>query len=128
MRIAPKKLRGGEVSIPLSQKAVAGVDLHRQLRDPSFQPDEIVENRHTRDNLETFAGRRFVSMSPEHVRRFEALAIRHGPETTHGELANVIDPTCPARGAAVIQGLTVRRRVEIDLRALLTSRTPVRIH
>ena len=279
MRIAPKKLRDGEVRIPLSQKVVSGVELHRQLRDPSFRPDrtrlmprhaempvaderltsmgemimeaeggslrtftgdrnhengiwpgwkrqrlqhwegtaqrfallaaecdftvdwaqsepcllrfpigdewfdwyadlwvsrtdgpdelweikrderqlekpgyrlklagadeicrrigmrfrlvmvdEIVENRHHRDNLETFAARRFVSMSPAHVRRFEAFAVGNGPETTYGELANVIDPACPARGAAVIQGLVVRRRVEIDLRALLTNRTPLRIH
>lgn len=279
MRIAPKKLKDGEVRIPLSQKVVAGAELHRQLRDPSFRPDrtrlvardeelpladerltsmgemimeaeggslrtftgdrnhengiwpswkrkrlqhwegtaqrfallaaecdftvewaqsepcllrfpigdewfdwysdlwvsrtdgpdelweikrderqlerpdyrlklagadeicrrigmrfrlvmadEIVENRHHRDNLETFAGRRFVSMSPEHLRRFEAFAIGNGPDTTYGELAKVIDPDCPARGTAVIQGLTVRRRVEIDLRAFLTTRTPVKVH
>ncbi|QXQ06231.1 hypothetical protein KX816_18980 [Sphingosinicellaceae bacterium] len=89
--------------------------------------DEILENRYHRDNLETFAGRRFVSITPEHFRRFEAYAIQNGSESTYGELANVIDPSCPARGAAVIQGLTVRRRVEIDLRQLLTNRTPVRI-
>ena len=90
--------------------------------------EEIVENRHHRDNLETFAGRRFVTITPEHLRRFEAFAVNRGTETTYGELANVIDPRCPARGAAVVQGLTVRRRVEIDLRELLTNRTPLRIH
>lgn len=90
--------------------------------------DEIIENRFHRNNLETFAARRFVSISPEHTRRFESFAIQNGPDTTYGQLANVIDPGCPARGAAVIQGLTVRRRVEIDLRQLLTNRTPLRIH
>lgn len=90
--------------------------------------EEIVENRHHRDNIETFAGRRFVTITPEHLRRFEAFAMNRGSETTYGELANFIDPCCPARGAAVIQGLTVRRRVEIDLRELLTNRTPLRIH
>jgi len=279
MRIAPKKLREGEVRIPLSQKVVAGTDLHRQLRDPAFNPDrtrlilrgeempladerltsmgemiveanggslrtfsgnlahengwwpsfkrqrlqhwegttqryallaaecdftvawaqtepcllrflignqwydwyadllvnringpdelweikkderqledpeyrlklagadeicrrigmrfrlvmadEIVLNRHHRDNLETFAGRRFVTITPEHLRRFEGFAVNRGTETTYGELANIIDPLCPARGAAVIQGLTIRRRVEIDLRELLTNRTLLRIH
>ena len=90
--------------------------------------DEIIENRHHRDNLELFAGRRFVSMAPEHLRRFEAFAVNNGTETTYGELATVIDPRCPARGAAVIQGLVVRRRIEIDLRHLLTNRTSLRIH
>ncbi|HEY0312264.1 MAG TPA: hypothetical protein VGC56_07180 [Allosphingosinicella sp.] len=90
--------------------------------------EEIVENRHHRDNLETFAGRRFVTMTPEQIRRFEGFAVNRGTETTYGELANVIDPRCPARGAAVVQGLTVRRRVEIDLRKLLTNCTPLRIH
>jgi hypothetical protein len=90
--------------------------------------DEIVVNRHHRDNLETFAGRRFVTIAPEHLRRFEAFAVNRGTETTYGELANAIDPRCPARGAAVIQGLVVRRRVEIDLRDLITNRTPLRIH
>ena len=111
-------------------KLAAAAEICRRIgmRFRLVMADEIVENRHHRDNLETFAGRRFVSMSPEHIRRFEAFAIGNGPETTYGQLANVIDPTCPARGAAVVQGLVVRRRVEIDLRELLTNRTFVRIH
>lgn len=90
--------------------------------------DEIFADHRHRNNVELFASRRFVTIGPDHLRRFEAFAARHGPETTYGELANVIDPACPARGAAVIQGLTVRRRVEVNLRELLTNRTPVRIH
>lgn len=90
--------------------------------------DEIVEDRFHRDNLELFASRRFVSIPPEHMRRFEGFAVRNGAETNYGELARAIDPLQPTRGAAVLQGLTVQRRVEIDLRGMLTSRTPVRIH
>lgn len=90
--------------------------------------DEIAINRHHRDNVELFASRRFVSIGPEHMRRFEDFALRNGTETTYGELANIIEPNCPARGAAIIQGLTVRRRVEIDLREFLTNRTPLKMH
>jgi hypothetical protein len=62
------------------------------------------------------------------MRRFEAFATDDGPMTTYGQLASVIDPDCPAQGAAVVQALTIRRRVEIDLRSFLTSSTPVRIY
>lgn len=90
--------------------------------------NEIALNRHHRDNVELFASRRFVSIGPDHMRRFESFALSNGPDTTYGELANIVDPRCPARGAAIVQGLTIRRRVEIDLRKFLTNRTPVRIH
>ncbi len=90
--------------------------------------DEIAINRHHRDNVELFASRRFVTIGPEHMRRFEDFALRNGTETTYGELANIIEPTCPARGAAIIQGLTIRRRVDIELHDFLTNRTPLRIH
>jgi hypothetical protein len=122
---------------------------HRQLEDPRYtlkmagvdevarrigkrfrvvMADEIVLNRWHRDNLELFASRRFVTIPPEHLRRFESFAVSRGTETTYGELANAIDPICPARGAAIVQGLTVRRRIEIDLRHRLTNSTPLRIH
>ena len=51
-----------------------------------------------------------------------------GSETTYGELARTIDPGRPTKGAATIQALTVRRRVEIDLSAMLSPNTPLRIH
>lgn len=89
---------------------------------------EIKLNRHHRDNVELFASRRFLHIAPQHMRRFEAFATDNGPMTTYGQLASVIDPDCPAQGAAVVQALTIRRRVEIDLRSFLTSKTPVRIH
>lgn len=90
--------------------------------------NEIILNRHHRDNLELFASRRFLRILPEHMRRFEAFAMTKGSETTYGELARTIDPGRPTKGAATIQALTVRRRVEIDLRAMLSPNTPLRIH
>lgn len=90
--------------------------------------EDIVTGRHHRSNLELFSSRRFLHIPPQHMRRFEAFALTNGPDTTYGELAQVLDPDCLARGVAVIQALTVRRRVEIDLRSFLTNRTPVRIH
>lgn len=90
--------------------------------------EDIAINRHHRNNVELFASRRFLHINPQHMRRFETFAINNGSETTYGQLAGVIDPDCLARGAAVVQALTIQRRVEIDLKSFLTSRTPVRIH
>ncbi|MGB7407292.1 MAG: hypothetical protein WA908_02205 [Pontixanthobacter sp.] len=90
--------------------------------------DEIAVNRHHRDNVELFASRRFVTIDPKYLGRFENFSIKHGQDTTYGELANIIEPLNPVRGAAIIQGLTVQRRVEIDLRARLSDATPLRIH
>lgn len=90
--------------------------------------DEIAANRHHRDNVELFASRRFVSIAPGYLNRLENFAIKHGGDTTYGELANAIEPLNPMRGAAIIQGLTVQRRVEIDLRAKLSDASPLRIH
>lgn len=98
------------------------------IRFRLIMANEIILNRHHRDNLELFASRRFLRIPPEHMRRFEAFAMTERTETTYGELARVLDPTRPIMGAAIIQALTVRRRVEIDLRAMLSSTTPLRIH
>ena len=69
-----------------------------------------------------------TTIALEHLNRFENFAIRHGRDTTYGELANAIEPLNRARGAAIIQGLTVQRRVEIDLRVKLSHATPLQIH
>ena len=90
--------------------------------------DEIVKNRHHRNNLELFASRRFVHIAPVYIHRFEAFAINRGFETTYGELSHAIDPLFPLKGAAVIQGLTAKRRVEIDLTRMLSPNTALRIH
>lgn len=98
------------------------------IRFRLIMANEIILNRHHRENLELFASRRFLRIPPEHMRRFEAFAMTERTETTYGELARVLDPTRPIMGAAIIQALTVRRRVEIDLRAMLSPTTPLHIH
>lgn len=116
---------------PRYRLKLAGVDEICRRMGKRFRlvmADEIVLDRHHRDNLELFASRRFVTVGDEHVRRFENFAITHGADTTYGTLANHIDPACPARGAAIVQGLTCRRRIEIDLRPRLVNATPLRIH
>jgi hypothetical protein len=66
--------------------------------------------------------------APRRMRRLDAVAKRYGPHATYGELAEAIEPGRTSRGKATFQGLVVRRREEVDLRAGLMSRTPVRIH
>lgn len=88
---------------------------------------EIFENRLHEDNCELFASRRFVRLSERTMDRFEGFAIRRGVETTYGELAEVLDPTCTERGEAFIQALTIRQRIDIDLTGRVYHRTPLRI-
>lgn len=116
---------------PRYRLKLAGVDEICRRMGKRFRlvmADEIVLNRHHRDNMELFASRRFVTISPDHMRRFENFAMQRGVHASYGELANHIEPACPARGAAVIQGLTCRRRIEIDLRGRLTNATQLHIH
>jgi hypothetical protein len=110
---------------------LAGVDeICRRIgmRFRIVMADEIFADRHHRDNVELVASRRFVGVEPQHLRRLDAFAIRNGRHTTYGELANVVEPSWPTRGRAIVQGLVVRRRVEIDLTKRLIGRTPVTIH
>lgn len=110
---------------------LAGVDeICRRvgMRFRIIMADEIFDSRHHRNNVELFASRRFVTIEPAHLRRLEAFAVNQGSETTYGELARVIQPDWPSRGKAIVQGLVVRRRVEIDLTRFLTDRTPVVLH
>lgn len=88
---------------------------------------EIFVNRFHRDNCELFASRRFVRLSNFVVDRFENFAIRRGAETTYGELAEALDPTCTERGEAFIQALTIRQRIETDLASRVYHRTPLTI-
>lgn len=110
---------------------LAGVDeICRRIgeRFRIVMADEIFANRRHRDNVELFASRRFVEIGPDHMRRLDAFAIGCGREATYGELAAALQPGWPSRGKAIVQGLVVRRRVEIDLTRRLTNRTPVIIH
>lgn len=87
--------------------------------------DEVFENRHHRRNVETFASRRFTKVAPRHIRVLEAEALNNGPETTYGRLASLMEPKSASAGRAVVQALTVRRRVNIDLTDHVYDHTPV---
>lgn len=89
--------------------------------------DEIFESRHHRNNVELFQSRRFAHVGPEHLRRLETFAMRHGQATTYGDLAEVLEPDNPPAGKAVIQALVVRRRVQIDLAPFLDEEAPIQI-
>ena len=110
---------------------LAGVDeICRRvgMRFRIVMADEIFTGRHHRDNVELVASRRFVDVGPQHLRRLDAFAIGRGRQTTYGELAEALEPGWESRGRAIVQGLVVRRRVEIDLTRRLIGRTPVTIH
>lgn len=90
--------------------------------------DEVFANRHHRRNVELFASRRFATVTPRHIRTLEAFAIENGPDTTYGHLAKLMEPRFVAAGKAVVQALTVRRRVQIDLTDHVLDYTPVTLH
>jgi hypothetical protein len=90
--------------------------------------DEIFVSRHHRKNAELFASRAFVCVGKHHIDRLESLAVRRGTASTYGELSEVLDPGSPLTGKAVLQALTVQRRVEIDITRPLTSDTPLTLH
>lgn len=81
-----------------------------------------------RRNVTLFASRQFVAIRPEHRRRLEEHAQAVGADATYGSLAAALEPDCPRMGEAVLQALTVRRRVEIDLTQPLLDQTPLVIH
>ncbi|MFN3725449.1 MAG: hypothetical protein ACK4SZ_04010 [Allosphingosinicella sp.] len=88
---------------------------------------EVFANRHHRDNCELFAARRFVRVSERVIDKLEGFAMKRGAETTYGELAEVLAPGCTPLGEALIQALSVRQRIEIDLTTRVYHRTPLRI-
>lgn len=90
--------------------------------------DEIFESRVHRANAELFAARAFVSVNRAHLDRLEAHAMTRGAQSTYGALAEALEPSAPNFGRALVQALTVRRRVQIDLTARLRPDTPLVIH
>ena len=86
--------------------------------------DSLVHRR----NVTLFCSRRFVTILPEHVERLEAHARQVGMDATFGNTANAIAPECLRTGEAVLQALTVARRIELDLTGPLMDSTPVTIH
>lgn len=87
--------------------------------------DEIFANRHHLENCERFAMRRFATVAPRHIDRLENFAMRNGPESTYWNVAEALAPTCIEAGEAVLQALTIRRRVRIDLTRRVHAQTPV---
>jgi len=81
-----------------------------------------------RRNVSLFCSRRFVTIRPEHVARLEAHGQKMGADATFGSLAEALEPRCARTGEAVLQALTVARRVEIDLTRHLLDATPITIH
>lgn len=89
--------------------------------------NEIYATRHHRDNCERFVMRRFLRVTKRELDNLENHALRNGPETTYGDLAAAIAPRSYEAGEAVIQALTLRRRLRIDLTQRVYARTPVHI-
>ena len=122
----------------------------RDLKDPDYQSKlSIVSNacsehgirfivvyRHQiwknivhRRNVALFFSRRFTTIRPEHIDRLDAFIEHAGSTTaTFGNLAHALDPTCARTGEAVLQALTVARRIQMDLTQPLLDSTPVTIH
>ncbi|MBC2652399.1 hypothetical protein H7F50_11225 [Novosphingobium flavum] len=89
---------------------------------------EIWESTTHRQNVALFCSRRFATVRPEHLERLERHAAEVGNDATYGSLAAALEPACARSGEAVLQALTVARRVEIDLTRYLLDATPVTIH
>lgn len=88
---------------------------------------ETFRNRNHRRNATLVADRRFARVGPEHLGRLARLAMRSGPETTWGALAEALEPDFPPGGMAVAQALVVRRRLAVDLGERLDEDAPVAI-
>lgn len=89
---------------------------------------EIWESLMHRRNVALFVSRRFASVTPEHLRRLDEHGRQYGADATYGSLAHALEPNSPRIGEAVLQALTVARRVNIDLTRPLFDATPVTIH
>lgn len=90
--------------------------------------DDIFRSRIHRANAELFASRALTSVGRVHLERLEGHALSRGAQSTYGALAEALDPDSPQRGRALVQAMTVRRRVEIDITRHLTADTPLTIH
>lgn len=90
--------------------------------------DEIFRSRIHRANAELFASRALTSVGRVHLERLEAHAFSRGVQSTYGALAEALEPNSPQQGRALVQAMTVRRRVEIDITGRLTTDSPLTIH
>ena len=92
-----------------------------------FRNDIWVSIAHRR-NATRFANRAFTNIRPEHLDRLERHRRKVGPHTSFGELADAIEPADRRCGEAVVQALTVARRIEIDLTRPIFDATRVTMH
>lgn len=112
----------------------AKLDRVRQICDENgmqfrivFRDDIWVSIVHRR-NVTLFASRAFTTIHPEHLERLDNHREMRGPKTSFAALADVIDPVNRRYGEAIVQALTVARRVEIDLTRPIFDATEVTIH
>lgn len=89
---------------------------------------EIFANARHRRNVALFASRGFAHVSKRQSDRLSERAAGGGSAATYGELVELMSPRDALGGAAVVQSLVVRRRIEIDLAQRVTADTPVTIH
>jgi hypothetical protein len=106
------------------------VEICRRI-DIEFQvvfADDIFLNRQHQLNVELFSSRRFTRVTHDDLVVLERHGRDSGQRTTYGRLAEILMPDWPVAGRAIIQGLLVRRRVEIDLTQFIHDETPVLIN
>lgn len=109
-------------------KAVREICEERGIRFKVVFRHQIWDSLIHRRNVTLFCSRRFVTILPEHIERLEAHAKQVGTDATFGSAAKAVAPQCPRTGEAVLQALTVARRIEVDLTRSLLDTTPVTIH
>lgn len=88
--------------------------------------DEIFRSRRHLRNVEDFASRRFRSIDPDVMARFDRHAALH-PTSTFAGLASLLHRDSPVQGRATVQALVARRRVRIDLTGRIDDDTPVEL-
>lgn len=81
-----------------------------------------------RRNVVLFASRAFTTILPEHLRRLDKHIGETDGYSAYGDLAEALEPNNRRYGEAVIQALTVARRIEIDLTRPILDATEVTIH
>ena len=81
-----------------------------------------------RRNVTLFVSRAFTTIRPEHRQRLEKHRSKTGGFTAFGDLADAIEPHNRRYGEAIVQALTVARKVEFDLSQPLFDATEVTLH
>lgn len=90
--------------------------------------DEIWVSILHRRNVTLFASRAFTAVRPEHHHRLDNHRAKVSKLTSFGELADAIEPNDRRYGEAIVQALTVARKIEIDLTRPLFDATEVTMH